>query len=137
MKFLLDTHLLLWAAISDEGMKSQGALSAEVKAWIENEANELFFSPASVWEVAIKNALSRPDFRVDPHLFRRSLLDNGYNELNITSLHTAAVANLPDHHKDPFDRLLIAQATVEGITLLTNNETVAEYRGSPIFLVKG
>jgi PIN domain nuclease of toxin-antitoxin system len=86
--------------------------------------------------VAIKNGLGRPDFKVDPHLFRRALLDNGYIESVISSAHTAAVANLPDHHKDTFDRLLIAQATVEGITLLTNDETVAEYKASPIRLVK-
>lgn len=68
--------------------------------------------------MAIKNGLGRPDFKVDSHLFRRALLDNGYIELVIGSAHTAAVANLPHHHKDTFDRLLIAQATVEGIILL-------------------
>jgi PIN domain nuclease of toxin-antitoxin system len=103
---------------------------------IEDEENELLFSAASVCEVAIKNGLRRPDFQVDAHLFRRSLLDNGYIELAISGAHTAAVGNLPDHHKDPVDRLLIAQATVEGITLLTNDETVAEYKATPIRLVK-
>jgi PIN domain nuclease of toxin-antitoxin system len=102
---------------------------------IEDEENELLFSAASVWEVAIKNGLRRPDFKVDAH-FHRSLLDNGYIELAISGAHTAAVGNLPDYHKDPVDRLLIAQATVEGITLLTNDETVAEYKASPIRLVK-
>ena len=101
-----------------------------------DEANELYFSPVSIWEVAIKNALGKPDFRADPHLLRRALLDNGYVELPITSEHTAGVANLPNHHKDPFDRLLIAQATVEGITLLTNYETVAEYTASPVRLAE-
>lgn len=137
MKALLDTHLLLWAAVADADIQSNSALSAEARALIENESNELFFSPASVWEVAIKNALGKPDFRVDPHLFRRALLDNGYNELSITSLHAATVANLPDHHKDPFDRMLIAQATVEGIPLFTSDETVATYAASPVRLVKG
>jgi PIN domain nuclease of toxin-antitoxin system len=137
VKALLDTHLLLWAAIANEDMPSSNVLSAEARALIEDETNELFFSPASVWEVAIKNALGRQDFRVDPHLFRRALLDNGYIELSITSLHTATIANLPDHHKDPFDRLLIAQATVEGIPLFTNDETVTLYTASPVRLVKG
>lgn len=137
MKALLDTHLLLWAAIASDRMPSSGSLSAEARALIEDEANELFFSPASVWEVAIKNALGRADFRVDPHLFRRALLDSGYIELSITSLHTATIANLPDHHRDPFDRLLVAQATVEGIPLFTNDETVALYTASPIRLLKG
>ena len=135
MKFLLDTHLLLWTAVTSGGIRSQGALSASARNLIQDEDNELFFSPASVWEVAIKNALGRPDFKVDAHLLRRGLLDNGYTELPISSSHAAAVANLPDHHKDPFDRLLIAQATVEGITLLTNDETVARYSASPIRLV--
>ena len=77
----------------------------------------------------------KPDFHVDPHLFRRALLDNGYIELLITSEHAAGVANLPDHHRDPFDRLLVSQATVEGITLLTNDELVAAYTTSPVRLV--
>ncbi|TAL97770.1 MAG: type II toxin-antitoxin system VapC family toxin [Paraburkholderia sp.] len=136
MKLLLDTHLLLWTSVASEDIRSNGSLSGEARGLIEDEGNELLFSAASVWEVAIKNALGRPDFKVDPHLFRRALLDNGYIELTISSAHTAAVANLPDHHKDPFDRLLVAQATVEGITLLTNDETVAAYTASPIRLVK-
>ncbi len=131
MKLLLDTHLLLWAGISGKVSPSK-SLSDQALALILDEANALLFSPASVWEVAIKNALGRPEFRVDPHLFRRALLDNGYDELPITSAHTAAVANLPDHHKDPFDRLLLAQATVEGITLLTNDDIVASYSASPV-----
>lgn len=134
MKLLLDTHLLLWTGVSGNDI-ANGSLPTEVSALIKDETNALYFSPASVWEVAIKNALGRADFRVDPHLFRRALLDNGYIELLINSEHTAGVANLPDHHKDPFDRLLIAQATVEGITLLTNDVQVAAYRMSPIRLV--
>ncbi|HEY4293973.1 type II toxin-antitoxin system VapC family toxin [Luteibacter sp.] len=136
MKLLLDTHLLLWTSVSSENVGPSDALSPESRQLIEDESNELFFSAASVWEVAIKNALGKPDFKVDPHLFRRGLLDNGYIELAISSAHAAAVANLPDHHKDPFDRLLIAQATVEGIALLTNDVRVAAYTASPIRLVK-
>ena len=136
MKLLLDTHVLLRTSVASEDIRSNGSLSGEARGLIEDEENELLFSAASVWEVAIKNALGKPDFKVDPHLFRRALLDNGYIELAISSAHTAAVANLPARHKDPFDRLLIAQATVEGITLLTNDETVAAYTASPIRLVK-
>jgi PIN domain nuclease of toxin-antitoxin system len=135
MKLLLDTHLLLWAGVA-EIVASNRPLPAEVGALIADQANEICFSPASVWEVAIKNALGKPDFRVDPHVLRRALLDNGYIELPITSAHTAGVANLPNHHKDPFDRVLIAQATVEGITLLTNDATVATYTASPVRLVE-
>jgi PIN domain nuclease of toxin-antitoxin system len=94
---------------------------------IDDPANELFFSPASTWEVIIKNSMGREDFKVDPHLLRHGLLDNGYLELPIRSEHTVAVGSLPNHHKDPFDRILIAQATVEGIILLTSDPLVATY----------
>jgi PIN domain nuclease of toxin-antitoxin system len=87
------------------------------------------FSSASLWEVAIKRGLGRDDFRVDPRLLRRGLLDNGYSELPITSEHAVAVDGLPPFHKDPFDRMLVAQATVEGIALLTADPWVAQYPG--------
>ena len=96
---------------------------------LEDPQNELMFSPASLWEVAIKRGLGREDFRVDPRLLRRGLLDNGYRELPITSEHAVAVDGLPPIHKDPFDRLLVAQATVEGIALLTADPLVAHYPG--------
>jgi len=92
--------------------------------------NELFFSVASLWEIVIKCGLGRADFQVDPRLLRRGLLDNGYNELPILSEHVVTVGVLPPLHKDPFDRLLIAQAMVEGITLLTSDARAAEYPGS-------
>jgi PIN domain nuclease of toxin-antitoxin system len=122
MKLLIDTHLLIWASGTSQRLPT---LARELMA---DPANTLFFSPASIWEVAIKQALQRPDFHVDARLLRRSLLDNGYVELTITSEHTAAVAGLPDlQHKDPFDRLLVAQAIVEGILLLTNDEQLPQY----------
>jgi PIN domain nuclease of toxin-antitoxin system len=128
VKLLLDTHLLLWSAGQPE------RLSKEARALIEAPENELFFSPASLWEVVIKRGLGREDFKVDARLLRRGLLDNGYSELPIGSEHVVAVDNLPLIHKDPFDRVLVAQAQVEGITLLTADPTVAEYPG-PIRLV--
>jgi PIN domain nuclease of toxin-antitoxin system len=91
--------------------------------------NELLFSAASLWEITIKNALGRDDFRVEPRVLRRALLDNGYVELPITSDHAVNVDSLPPLHEDPFDRLLIAQALVEGITLLTADKNVARDRG--------
>lgn len=124
MNYLLDTQLLLWAAAGDTGK-----LSVEAARLIADPDNLLMFSAASLWEVAIKAALARPDFEVDPHLLRRGLLDNGYRELPITSQHTVAVTHLPALHKDPFDRLLVAQATVEGVTLVTADEVLAEYPG--------
>lgn len=123
MKLLLDTHLLLWAA----GQPEQ--LSATARALLDDPQNELLFSAASLWEVAIKRGLGRDDFRVDPRLLRRGLLDNGYIELPISSEHVVAVDGLPSIHKDPFDRILVAQAMVEGIALLTSDPLVARYPG--------
>ena len=124
MKLLLDTHLLLWAAGQSQH------LSKTARDLIENPQNELFFSAASIWEITIKNGLGRADFQVDVSVLRRSLLDNGYAELMINSEHAVYVKSLPPIHKDPFDRMLIAQSSVEGITLLTSDATVAEYVGS-------
>jgi PIN domain nuclease of toxin-antitoxin system len=104
-------------------------LSAEAHALISDPGNELLFSAASLWEVAIKRSLGRADFHVDARLLRRALLDNGYGELPICSEHTVEVEGLPSIHKDPFDRLLVAQAMVEGITLLTSDPVVAQYSG--------
>ena len=123
MKLLLDTHLLLWAA------GEPGQLPAPALALIGDPANELIFSAASLWEIAIKRRLGRNDFRVDPRLLRRGLRDNGYLELPVTSEHALAIDSLPPIHKDPFDRILVAQATVEGMALLTVDPVVARYRG--------
>ncbi|MER8400094.1 type II toxin-antitoxin system VapC family toxin [Mesorhizobium sp. M0306] len=123
MKLLLDTHLLLWAA------GEPGKLPPAALAEIENVDNHLTFSAASLWEIAIKCSLGRSDFRVDARLLRRGLIDNGYHELPITGEHAIAVEGLPPIHKDPFDRILIAQSIVEGITLLTVDDLVAQYPG--------
>jgi PIN domain nuclease of toxin-antitoxin system len=123
MKLLLDTHLLLWAAAEPR------KLSKAARSLIENQENELIFSAASLWEITIKSSLGRDDFQVDSRLLRRGLLDNGYSELPITSEHAVAVNGLPPIHKDPFDRLLVAQATTEGILLLTVDPLVARYPG--------
>jgi PIN domain nuclease of toxin-antitoxin system len=123
MKLLLDTHLLLWAA------GKPGRLSPDARKLMKDAGNELIFSAASLWEIAIKRGLGRDDFQVDPRLFRRGLLDNGYSELPIGSEHAVAIDGLPLLHKDPFDRMLIAQALVEGIILLTMDPLVAQYPG--------
>ena len=128
MKLLLDTHLLLWAA------SEPARLSPTAKAYLEDPAHELLFSAASLWEIAIKSSLGRDDFKVDARLLRRGLLDAHYSELPITSAHAVFVASLPPIHKDPFDRILVAQAHVEGITLLTADSVVAKYPG-PVQLV--
>lgn len=123
MKFLLDTHVLLWAAAEP------ARLSSSVRRMLNDAENELLFSPASLWEVVSKRGLGRKDFQADARLLRRGLLDNGYHELPIISDHVVAVDGLPPLHKDPFDRLLVAQAAVEGVTLLTLDAKVAQYPG--------
>ena len=123
MKLLLDKHLLLWAAGEPR------RLSKQARALINDPDNELLFSAASLWEVAIKRGLGREDFRVDARLLRRGLLDNGYSDLPIISDHVVATESLPLIHKDPFDRILVAQATVEGVTLLTIDSLVSQYPG--------
>jgi PIN domain nuclease of toxin-antitoxin system len=123
MRFLLDTHLLLWTVGRSE------RLSAAARELFSDLNNRLFFSSASIWEVAIKHERGRSDFSVDPRLLRRTLLGNGYDELPVTGEHAVAVGELPPLHKDPFDRILIAQSVIEGITLLTVDRLVARYPG--------
>ena len=123
MKLLLDTHLLLWAANRSK------RLPAGLLRSLEDPGAEPLFSSASIWEIVIKRGLARKDFQVDPRVLRRGLVDNGYSELAVTSEHALAADGLPPIHKDPFDRMLVAQASVEGITLLTSDPLVAHYPG--------
>lgn len=126
MKLLLDTHLLLWAA------GEPGKLSDKARNLILDTSNDLFFSAASIWEIVIKRNLERPDFRVDPVRLRKMLVVNGYEEIPVESEHALAVASLPPLHKDPFDRILLAQARTEGLQLLTVDEQIANYGDSII-----
>jgi PIN domain nuclease of toxin-antitoxin system len=121
LNLLLDTHLLLWAAAEPQ------RLSAKARALLLDSANQLVFSSASVWEIGIKSGLERMDFKVDPRRLWRMLLISGYRELPVSSEHAVAVLDLPPLHKDPFDRILVAQARVEGLTLLTADKVVAKY----------
>jgi PIN domain nuclease of toxin-antitoxin system len=128
MKLLLDTHVLLWAA------GEPNRVSHEIRELLGDPVNELLFSAASIWEITIKSGLGREDFQVNARLLRRGLLDNDYEELPIRSEHVLAIDALPPIHRDPFDRILIAQATIEGIELLTADQVVARYPG-PIRMV--
>jgi PIN domain nuclease of toxin-antitoxin system len=121
MRLLIDTQLLLWTA----GQSAR--LSPQARSLIGDPANELLFSAASLWEIVIKAGLGRGDFRVDANQLRRGLLNNGYRELAITGEHAVAVMSLPMIHRDPFDRLLLAQSMVEDITLLTSDTVMAQY----------
>ncbi|HLY07412.1 MAG TPA: type II toxin-antitoxin system VapC family toxin [Rhizomicrobium sp.] len=123
MKLLLDTQLLLWAAAEPK------RLAKDIREVIESSENEPLFSSANIWEIAAKVALGRPDFQVEPKVFRRALLENGYSELPITSRHAAAVNDLPSELTDLFDRILVAQSVVERIPLLTSDPKVARYSG--------
>jgi PIN domain nuclease of toxin-antitoxin system len=120
---LVDTHLLLRAAGQPE------RLSRKARRLLEDASSQLWFSAASLWEVAIKHALGRDDFRVEPNRLRRALVANGWHELAISGDHALATLGLPPIHKDPFDRMLIAQAHAEGVILVTSDDIVARYPG--------
>lgn len=121
MNLLLDTHVALWAIIDSP------KLSATVRDLILSPKATIWISAASVWEIAIKHALGRGDMPVSAqaavHYFRAS----GYEFLPIDIEHTLAVQNLAAHHQDPFDRILVAQAMVEPMRLITHDPWVARY----------
>ncbi len=120
-RFLVDTQLLIWLADRSE------QLPAAVASIFQEEKDELIFSLASIWETSIKFGLGRPDFTIHPRQLCDGLLDFGFIELGITNSHVIAVAALPSIHRDPFDRLLLAQAKVEGLTLITSDKKLAQY----------
>lgn len=126
MRLLLDTHVLLWALVTPE------RLPADARDALEDSANKVYFSAANIWEIAIKRALERPDFTVEPDAARDAALSLGFEELPVTGLHAAQVRHLPPLHRDPFDRLLIGQARCEPLLLVTDDAVVAEY-GSGIW----
>ena len=126
MKLLLDTHILLWAAA--------GTLPKKAAILIENEANTLLFSSASIWEIVIKNSLNRSDFQVNAGMLYNGLLDNGYSEITVNGNHSLITGKLPSLHKDPFDRILVAQALDEKATLITSDKILTEYPCSVVFV---
>jgi PIN domain nuclease of toxin-antitoxin system len=114
VKLLLDTHVLLWSVSEPE------RIARAARAQIEDASNLRLISAASVWEIATKHALGKLPLRERPDAFlRRALADLCAEELSITARHALLTASLPNHHRDPFDRLLVAQATLEGATLVT------------------
>jgi PIN domain nuclease of toxin-antitoxin system len=123
MRLLLDTLILLW--MSDE----PALLSPSARELLGDPANQLHFSPVNIWEIAVKNAADRADFEVDTRAFRNDLAQRGFIELPVTSEHALAIGDLPLLHKDPFDRMLVAQAIVEGVVLLTSDASLARYPG--------
>jgi PIN domain nuclease of toxin-antitoxin system len=123
VKFLLDTQFVIWVPLDDR------RISRQARVIFNDPANDFVFSVSSIWEIAIKRALRRGDFQFDPREVRRLLIENGYEELTLQSRHVVAVDSMVLIHKDPFDRILIAQAMVEGITLLTADPMIAKYPG--------
>jgi PIN domain nuclease of toxin-antitoxin system len=121
VRILVDTHLLLWAVASSRRLP-KGARAA-----ILDPSNEVFYSAASVWEVALKSGVRRRDFTVNASAFVRALVRGGFVELPVTAIHASRVAALPAVHRDPFDRLLVAQALAEPMTLLTNDPVLHGY----------
>ena len=125
MKLLIDTHFLLWAAAD--------RLPKKAIPYFSDKENILLFSSASIWEIIIKKGLNRSDFLVDPAALYWGLLENGYIETVITSRHVLLVADLPPLHKDPFDRILIAQARAEDAMLLSSDKVLSQY--SPVIYI--
>jgi PIN domain nuclease of toxin-antitoxin system len=123
VKYLLDTHLLIWSAFDDD------RLPKAVIEILNDASHELVFSVVSIWETAIKQSLGRSDFQADADILRNGLLAGGYEELRIESKHAFEVRSLPHLHRDPFDRMLIAQAKVERLTLLTSDTDIQKYAG--------
>ena len=123
MKLLLDTQLVLWVPAADP------RLSRAARLILSDPANEILFSAVSLWEIAIKRGIGKLDPDLNPRNLRRQLIETGYEELSVSGQHAVSVDILPPIHKDPFDRLLIAQAMVEGIPLLTTDATIARYPG--------
>ena len=123
MQLLLDTHLLVWA------MGEPERLAPALVRLLEDPMNTPVFSIASLWELVIKRGLDRPDFRLEPPLLRQALLEAGWRELPVEAHHVLVVGQLPALHRDPFDRLLLAQAQADGLLLITADQQLAQYPG--------
>ena len=121
MKYLIDTHVLIWSTMDSQ------KLSARAKAILLNPDNVCYFSAASVWEIAIKRARHADMIPIGANEARRLFLDSGYRELSVSSVHSAAVEYLPSIHADPFDRMLVAQARVEGMRIATHDHLLPGY----------
>jgi PIN domain nuclease of toxin-antitoxin system len=118
---LTDTQVLLWALLQPE------RLDAASRDVLESSERHVFFSAVNIWEIAIKRALDRPDFDVEPDVIHRAAVETGFRELPVSAVHAAAVRHLPPHHRDPFDHLLITQARTEPLLLMTDDPLISRY----------
>lgn len=123
MSYLVDTHVLIWHAREPE------RISRRVRAVLNDASVPVWFSMASLWEMAIKISLGKLQLDVTIEVFAESQLRNAYQLLPVNLVHVVEVAKLPLHHRDPFDRMLIAQALSENLTILTADENFKKYRG--------
>jgi PIN domain nuclease of toxin-antitoxin system len=123
LNLLLETPVLLWSALGDK------RLSREAENLISCPESKLWFSAASLWKVAIKSGLGRPDFRIDAGALRAGLLANDYSELAVEGRHVLMLRQLPNLHCGPFDRILLAQVVAEGLALVTSDRALGEYGG--------
>jgi len=121
VNYLLDTHILLWILIDPD------KVPGPMRRLVEDTGNRVWFSAASIWEIAIKHSLAKADFAVEPAVIWKAARETGLEELAVTAEHTVAVDSLPWLHKDPFDRLLVAQARVAGMKLLSVDPEVNAY----------
>ena len=130
MRLLLDTHILLWA------LHDPGRLDDGTRDLLEDPRQEVMFSAASIWEIAIKARLGQPDFAIRPEQVARAARLTGFTELAIAADDAARVADLPLHHRDPFDRLLVAQALAAPMHLYTADPALPPY-SELVHLVEG
>jgi PIN domain nuclease of toxin-antitoxin system len=121
VRLLLDTHILLW------WLKDESLLPPRAGELIADRRNQVFVSPMNLWEIAIKVQLGK--LKADVDEVRTAALESAFQPLPFTLEHAAAVARFPSHHRDPFDRALLAQALVEPQTLLTHDESLSAYGG--------
>ena len=121
MNFLLDTHILIWAAISPH------KISSELANLLSGPSNHLYFSSASIWEISIKESLGKRDFKISSKKLHSGLIENGYKEIKVSALHAMEVIKLPFIHRDPFDRILVATAIWENMPMLTNDSKLSPY----------
>ncbi|MDE1159873.1 MAG: type II toxin-antitoxin system VapC family toxin [Neorhizobium sp.] len=126
---MLDSHMLVWLVGASD------RLPAKARIAIENPSNLIFFSSASIWELQIKHSTGRARLALPPVILHQVLVSNQFHEVPVTSQHGLRTAALPPIHRDPFDRILIAQAMAEDMLLLTSDQMVGRYPG-PIMLVQ-
>ena len=127
MRYLLDTHILLWA------IRNEPELKKEVKEAIVNPANQIFVSVVSEWEVAIKSNIGKLKLKPDFAAFAKLVDELGVVRISVEREHLELYEKLPLHHRDPFDRMLIAQAKAEGLTIITHDKNFKGYRAKVLW----